>query len=85
MAKQHDVYFGTSTGSLVYQGTRYDANSDPCNWTIADFNFKVNTSYYWRIDETNDSNVLAQGLVWKFTTHDGKAYNPKPVNRQLLA
>ncbi|MGA2322884.1 MAG: LamG domain-containing protein [Sedimentisphaerales bacterium] len=80
LAKQHDVYFGTSTGSLVYQGSRYDANSDPHNWTIADFNFKMYTDYYWRIDETNDSNVLAQGLVWKFTTHDGKAYNPKPVD-----
>ena len=79
-AKQHDVYFGTSTSTLVYQGSRYDANSDPLNWTIADFNFKMNTDYYWRIDETNDSDVLAQGLVWKFTTHDGRAYNPMPMN-----
>ena len=60
LAKQHDVYFGThQQASLVYQGSRYDANSDPRNWTIADFNFKVNTSYYWRIDETNDSNVIS--------------------------
>jgi hypothetical protein len=88
LAKQHDVYFGTSfadvnsatTASAEYKGSRYDANGDPCNWTIADFNFKVNTSYYWRIDETNDSNVLAQGFVWKFTTHNGRAYNPKPTN-----
>ncbi len=88
LAKQHDVYFGTSftdvnsatTASAEYKGSRYDANSDPRNWTIADFNFKMNTDYYWRIDETNDSNVLAQGLVWKFTTHDGRAYNPMPVN-----
>jgi hypothetical protein len=82
-AKQHDVYFGTSTGTLIYQGTRYDANSDPLNWTIADFNFKVNTNYYWRIDETNDSNVVSQGNVWKFTTHDGKAYNPKPYSGKI--
>ena len=79
LAKQHDVYFGTSTGSLVYQGSRYDANSDPHNWTITG-SFSMGYDYYWRIDETNDSNVLAQGLVWKFTTHDGKAYNPKPVD-----
>jgi hypothetical protein len=88
LAKQHDVYFGTSfvdvnSATIVsaeYKGSRYDANGDPLNWTIADFNFKLNTKYYWRIDETNDSNVLAQGLVWKFTTHDGKAYNPRPIN-----
>ena len=88
LAKQHDVYFGTSfadvnsatTASPLYKGSRYNSSGDPCNWTIADFNFKVNTNYYWRIDETNDSNVIAKGLVWKFTTHDGKAYNPKPVN-----
>jgi hypothetical protein len=79
LAKQHDVYFGTSTGSLVYQGSRYDANGDPCNWAITG-SFNMGYNYYWRIDETNDSNVLAQGLVWKFTTHDGKAYNPKPAD-----
>ena len=89
LAKQHDVYFGTSfanvnsatTESAEYKGSRYDANGDPCSFTIKDPNkFTTNTSYYWRIDETNDSNVLAQGLVWTFKTHDGKAYSPKPVN-----
>ncbi|MGA2678194.1 MAG: hypothetical protein ABSF37_02705 [Sedimentisphaerales bacterium] len=91
LAKQHDVYFGTSfadvnsatTASALYKGSRYDANGDPCNWTIADFNFKLNTNYYWRIDETNNSNVLAQGLVWNFRTHDGKAYNPRPRDGQV--
>ena len=68
LAKQHDVYFGTSfadvnsatTASALYKGSRYDANGDPCNLTIADFNFKLNTNYYWRIDETNNSNVLGK-------------------------
>jgi hypothetical protein len=88
LTKQHDVYFGTSfadvgsatMASPLYKGSRYDANGDPHNWTLTDFNFKLNTNYYWRIDETNNSNVLAQGLVWKFRTHDGKAYNPRPIN-----
>ncbi len=89
LAKQHDVYFGTSfadvtsatTSSAEYKGSRYDANGDPHNWTITG-NFTIGASYYWRVDETNESNVLAQGLVWKFTTHDGKAYNPRPQNGQ---
>jgi hypothetical protein len=87
LAKQHDVYFGTSLANVTsatiisaeYKGSRYDANSDPQNWTIAG-TFVIGANYYWRVDETNDSNVLAKGLVWKFTTHDGKAYNPKPIN-----
>jgi hypothetical protein len=87
-AIQHDVYFGTSfatvnsatTASPEYKGSRYNSSGDPCNWTIAGFNFKVNTAYYWRIDETNGTYLLTKGPVWKFTTHDGKAYNPKPIN-----
>ena len=87
LAKQHGVYFGTSfadvnsatTASPLYKGSRYDANGDPHNWTIAG-PFTAGANYYWRIDETNDSNVIAKGLVWKFTTHDGKAYNPRPIN-----
>jgi len=51
LAKQHDVYFGTSfadvnsatTASAEYKGSRYDANGNPRNWTIANFNFKMNT------------------------------------------
>ena len=75
-----DVYFGTSSGTLVFQGTRYDANNDPCNWTIQG-SFVIGASYYWRIDEVNTvSGAVATGLVWKFTTHNGQAYNPSPAN-----
>ena len=76
----HAVYFGTSTGTLVYQGTRYDANADPHNWTIANFNFN---NYYWRIDEVKDTAAVSTGKVWKFTTHDGKAYNPNPFDTKV--
>ncbi len=90
LAKQHDVYFGTSfadvnsatTASAEYKGSRYDANGDPHNWTITD-PFTAGANYYWRIDETNEGNVLYKGQVWKFTTHNGKAYNPKPANTQV--
>jgi len=87
LAKQHDVYFGISaasvgsatTASAEYKGTRYDVNNDPYTWTIPG-PFTIGGNYYWRIDETNDSDVIAEGLVWEFTTHDGGAYNPVPVN-----
>ncbi len=86
----HKVYFGTSLAKVTaatevnaeYKGTRYDANNDPCNWTIAG-PFTIGGKYYWRIDEVNTvSNACAKGLVWKFYVHDGKAYNPKPADKQ---
>jgi hypothetical protein len=91
----HDVYFGATFAdvntatklSAAYKGTRYDfphygvdANGDPCSWTIKEPNAFAMTPYYWRVDEINDFNVVKKGIVWKFTAHDGKAYNPKPKN-----
>jgi len=92
--RAHNVYFGTSFAEVnsannvspLHKGTRWDVNGDPLTWEINDINFKVATSYYWRIDEkevNEDTNAITQefkGQVWKFTTHDGKAYNPKPKN-----
>ena len=85
----HNVYFGTSFADVntattasagIYKGTRYDANNDPCTWTIPG-PFTIGGNYYWRIDEVNVlTNAVAKGLVWQFTTHDGKGYNPKPVD-----
>ena len=84
-----DVYFGTAFADVntatktspQYMGSRNDDNNDPCSFTIKDPNkFNPGTSYYWRIDENSVSNGFKKGLVWTFTTHDGKAYNPKPVD-----
>jgi hypothetical protein len=84
-----DIYFGTSfadvntaiKGSPQYMGSRNDDNNDPCSFTIKDPNkFALNTTYYWRVDENSVSNGFKKGLVWSFTTHDGKAYNPKPAD-----
>ncbi|MHC4747465.1 MAG: BACON domain-containing protein, partial [Planctomycetota bacterium] len=72
----HDVYFGTAytdvndatTSSAEYMG-RQDAN----NWDSS--NYDANglgyaTTYYWRIDEVNDSEVNSpwRGNVWSFET-----------------
>jgi glucuronoarabinoxylan endo-1,4-beta-xylanase len=71
-AAAHDVYLGTDSSSvqdanrsntlgvLVSQGQ--DANAyDPTGL------LKLNTTYYWRIDEMNDPNIW-KGDIWNFTT-----------------
>ncbi|MHC4645326.1 MAG: LamG domain-containing protein [Planctomycetota bacterium] len=63
----HDVYFATEhdavddadTSSMAYKG-RHEANEyDPCG-------LELEKTYYWRIDEVNDTNVW-RGPTWKFT------------------
>ncbi len=70
-ATSHNVYFGT-TSPGTFQGNQ-DTNS--YNPPVLDFN----TTYYWRVDEINGANTVT-GVVWKFTTTDGLAKNPDPVN-----
>jgi hypothetical protein len=95
-AAQHDVYFGTDyndvaqadvTSSGIYHGrqdldnTRYIPAETPLDW---------NTTYYWRIDEVNDSdpNSPWTGKVWSFTTgdyvsiDDFEAYNDLNENEE---
>lgn len=80
----HIVYFGASATSLTPQTSIPDAdpNNDPCSWTITG-TFAIGTPYYWEVNEFNTvSGVNTPGPVWKFTTQDGKAYNPRPQNGQ---
>jgi hypothetical protein len=86
------VYFGTASGSLVYQGTRYhgspyatdpcDPNhlvawTDPCNWTIKEPNqFAVGANYYWRINEVN----LITGAVATGKVWTFKTHDGKAFN-----
>lgn len=81
-AAYHDVYFGTDFNDVndantvitygVYEGSRaFDVNYfDPCG-------LEYSQSYYWRIDEVNDSNVW-RGGVWKFTTIIPECNGPLP-------
>jgi len=72
----HDVYFGTdynevndaTTGSAEYMG-RQDANS----WDSSNYDANglgLETTYYWRIDEVNESEVNSpwKGNIWSFKT-----------------
>ena len=74
-AASHEIYFGTdseavrnaTTASPEYKGTK----------PLGDERFEPgklawNTSYYWRVDEANDTNPDSPwvGKVWSFTTAD---------------
>jgi hypothetical protein len=64
-ADTHEVYFGADAASLELKGTgnlgseSYDAE-----------NLEWNTTYYWRIDEANNTNADSPwtGPLWSFTT-----------------
>jgi subtilisin family serine protease len=64
----YDVYFGTSYAAVLranmlspeYKGNYYTTSFDPCD-------LDVNTTYYWRIDGTNNCYVV-KGGVWNFKT-----------------
>jgi len=80
-AISHDVYFGTDYNDVndgvgdTYKGS-YDVNSyDPNGLALG-------TTYYWRIDESNDITTI-KGDVWSFTTvppPPGQATNPNPAD-----
>jgi endoglucanase len=66
----HDVYFGTNfdevntatPSSGVFKTNQPDSTYDPSP-------MDMNTTYYWRIDERDDSNTWPS-RVWSFTTVD---------------
>jgi hypothetical protein len=68
-AISHDVYFGTS-------------NPPPfiCNQTTTIFDpgtMDYNTTYYWRIDELNNTGTTT-GVIWSFTTLSSPPPPPPP-------
>ena len=69
----HDVYFGTdfnaidtadTTSSGVYMGNQEANYWDSNNYANE---LGINTTYYWRIDETGPV-CCAKGDIWRFTT-----------------
>jgi hypothetical protein len=71
----HEVYFGTDkeavrnadTSSLEYKG-----NGSLGSESYDPGKLEWNTTYYWRVDETNEANADSPwtGPVWSFTTAD---------------
>jgi len=74
-AASHQVYFGTDkdavknadTGSPEYKGTR-DLGAESYDPGMLEWD----TTYYWRIDEVNNTNPDSPwtGILWSFTTAD---------------
>jgi len=70
-SSSHDVYFGTDfddvndgtggTSQGNQAGTTFDPN-DPAGGDL-----RINTTYYWRIDEINGGSTIT-GDVWNFST-----------------
>jgi len=66
----HDVYFGTDwedVNEAITVSSEFKGNQDPCEWDPPGV-LELGRSYYWRIDEVNDSNVDSpwKGHVWSF-------------------
>jgi hypothetical protein len=72
LASSHDIYMGTSESDVndantsvtlgVFMGNREPNDYDPGALALA-------KTYYWRIDEVNDTNgATFKGGVWRFTT-----------------
>jgi len=77
----HDVYFGTDEQAVadanvntvgIYQGRQTEPN-------FVTPVLLLNTNYYWRVDEVNDSTIYP-GKVVSFKTTKGAAKDPNPVN-----
>ncbi|HCO96505.1 MAG TPA: hypothetical protein DIU00_21635 [Phycisphaerales bacterium] len=88
-AASHDVYLGENFDDVNDgAGDTFRANlTTP--FYIAGFpgyaypdGLAPGTTYYWRIDEVNDTNPdsLWKGRIWSFTVPPKKAYNPAPGN-----
>ncbi len=85
----HDVYIGTDYNDVynadtstpfIYKG-RQDTNSYPESGSLS---LEFATSYYWRIDEVNETDLnIAKGDVWRFTTETGKASVPSPADQDM--
>ncbi len=88
-ADSHDVFFGTSfddvneaetSTALIYKDNHEANEYDPNG-------FDLDTTYYWRIDEVNDSNGFRwKGTIWSFTVRnylvieDFESYNDSDSN-----
>ncbi|MHC4475434.1 MAG: LamG domain-containing protein [Planctomycetota bacterium] len=71
-ASSHDVYMGTSESAVTDANTSetlsvFIENREPNEYDPG--GLELDTTYYWRIDEVNDSNGYKwKGMVWRFAT-----------------
>jgi hypothetical protein len=72
-AARHDVYFGTDSTSVLnanHSSSQFLGQIDSNFFGITTYfpsGLQQHSTYYWRIDEVNDTNVW-KGTVWNFST-----------------
>ncbi|MHC4483004.1 MAG: hypothetical protein ACYSW4_05600, partial [Planctomycetota bacterium] len=83
VAASHNVYLGTNR-DRVKNATK------PAIGNLSKEGFKpekleLGQTYYWRVDAVNSkwSESPWKGDIWSFTVDEGKAENPRPVNKGL--
>ncbi|UCG57704.1 MAG: LamG domain-containing protein [Phycisphaerales bacterium] len=68
-AASHDLYFGTSRADVENgTGDTFKGNLTELTLTFDPGPLSSGTTYYWRIDETDDGGATHVGEVWSFTT-----------------
>ncbi|MHC4645324.1 MAG: SUMF1/EgtB/PvdO family nonheme iron enzyme, partial [Planctomycetota bacterium] len=78
-ATSHDVYFGADFDDVndgtggTFIGNQEPNIFDPCGL------LELGRTYYWRIDEVDDTNSAVKGHIWQFSVDQGKASNPNPA------
>ena len=61
-ATSHQVYFGTDPSALELVATKASGDESYATGLLS-----LYTTYYWKVKESNDTNVW-QGDIWSFTT-----------------
>jgi hypothetical protein len=89
-AVSHDVYLGDNYDQVNEgSGDTFQGNYDDIFFFVGITGYPFpeglvpGTTYYWRIDEINDTNPNSpwKGDVWSFTVPSKKAYQPQPADR----
>ncbi|MHC4432874.1 MAG: PA14 domain-containing protein [Planctomycetota bacterium] len=88
-AVSHDVYFGDIFDDVNEGSAEVFRGNQTSPFYVVGFpgfafpdGLVPGTTYYWRIDEVNDSdpNSPWRGNIWRFTVPPKKAYEPDPAN-----
>ncbi|MHC4623572.1 MAG: LamG domain-containing protein [Planctomycetota bacterium] len=77
-ATSRDVYFGTSPDDVVAGATAAATSVGDTAWSPPG-GVALGETYYWRIDEDTGGDPC-MGIVWRFSTNDGGAYDLFPAD-----
>jgi len=65
----HEVYFGDSADNLSLVSSQLLANTTYDTASLG-YQLEINKTYYWRVDETNNTPPNSTGQVWQFSLGD---------------